>query len=86
LPVSLNENFKIQLFRFVDVLPYLTTAESLSRHGETDSNLDCGVTLLYVSIKPSRLYCIPRPRLLTSIIKLKNFINFINEFLGNLVR
>ncbi|MGD8253140.1 MAG: L-glutamate gamma-semialdehyde dehydrogenase [Syntrophobacterales bacterium] len=29
-----NENFKIQLFRFVDVLPYLTTAESLSRHIE----------------------------------------------------
>ncbi len=29
-----NENFKIQLFRFVDVLPYLTTDESLSRHIE----------------------------------------------------
>jgi RHH-type proline utilization regulon transcriptional repressor/proline dehydrogenase/delta 1-pyrroline-5-carboxylate dehydrogenase len=29
-----NENFKVQLFRFVDVLPYLTTAESLSRHIE----------------------------------------------------
>ncbi|KAB2891814.1 MAG: L-glutamate gamma-semialdehyde dehydrogenase [Desulfobulbaceae bacterium] len=27
-----NENFKIQLFRFVDVLPYLTTSESLARH------------------------------------------------------
>ena len=27
-----NENFKVQLFRFVDVLPYLTTGESLSRH------------------------------------------------------
>ncbi|MBB5346865.1 L-glutamate gamma-semialdehyde dehydrogenase [Desulfoprunum benzoelyticum] len=27
-----NENFKVQLFRFVDVLPYLTTSESLSRH------------------------------------------------------
>jgi RHH-type proline utilization regulon transcriptional repressor/proline dehydrogenase/delta 1-pyrroline-5-carboxylate dehydrogenase len=29
-----NENFKVQLFRFVDVLPYLTTADSLSRHIE----------------------------------------------------
>lgn len=29
-----NENFKIQLFRFVDVLPYLTTSESLTRHIE----------------------------------------------------
>lgn len=27
-----NENFKVQLFRFVDVLPYLNTSESLSRH------------------------------------------------------
>jgi hypothetical protein len=27
-----NESFKVQLFRFVDVLPYLTTGESLSRH------------------------------------------------------
>lgn len=27
-----NEDFKIQLFRFVDVLPYLNTSESLSRH------------------------------------------------------
>lgn len=27
-----NENFKIQLFRFVDVLPYLNSSESLSRH------------------------------------------------------
>ncbi len=27
-----NESFKIQMFRFVDVLPYLTTSESLSRH------------------------------------------------------
>ena len=27
-----NENFKIQLFRFVDVLPYLNTSESLTRH------------------------------------------------------
>ena len=27
-----NENFKIQLFRFVDVLPYLNTSESLDRH------------------------------------------------------
>lgn len=29
-----NEDFKIQLFRFVDVLPYLNTAESLQRHIE----------------------------------------------------
>ena len=29
-----NDSFKIQLFRFVDVLPYLTTTESLSRHLE----------------------------------------------------
>ena len=29
-----NEGFKVQLFRFVDVLPYLTTGESLSRHIE----------------------------------------------------
>jgi RHH-type proline utilization regulon transcriptional repressor/proline dehydrogenase/delta 1-pyrroline-5-carboxylate dehydrogenase len=29
-----NESFKVQLFRFVDVLPYLTTSESLSRHLE----------------------------------------------------
>jgi RHH-type proline utilization regulon transcriptional repressor/proline dehydrogenase/delta 1-pyrroline-5-carboxylate dehydrogenase len=27
-----NENFKVQLFRFVDVLPYLNTSESLNRH------------------------------------------------------
>lgn len=27
-----NENFKIQLFRFVDVLPYLNTSDSLTRH------------------------------------------------------
>lgn len=27
-----NEDFKIQLFRFVDVLPYLTTTASLQRH------------------------------------------------------
>src|SRR6056297_3039675 len=27
-----NENFKIQLFRFVDVLPYLNTGDSLNRH------------------------------------------------------
>ncbi|ACV69243.1 L-glutamate gamma-semialdehyde dehydrogenase [Desulfohalobium retbaense] len=27
-----NEQFKIQLFRFVDVLPYLNTTESLNRH------------------------------------------------------
>ena len=27
-----NEDFKVQLFRFVDVLPYLTTSESLLRH------------------------------------------------------
>ncbi len=29
-----SENFKIQLFRFVDVLPYLNTSESLIRHIE----------------------------------------------------
>jgi RHH-type proline utilization regulon transcriptional repressor/proline dehydrogenase/delta 1-pyrroline-5-carboxylate dehydrogenase len=29
-----NEQFKVQLFRFVDVLPYLNTSESLSRHIE----------------------------------------------------
>jgi len=29
-----NEDFKIQLFRFVDVFPYLTTGQSLSRHIE----------------------------------------------------
>ncbi|HCU68475.1 MAG TPA: L-glutamate gamma-semialdehyde dehydrogenase [Desulfomicrobium sp.] len=27
-----NENFKVQLFRFVDVLPYLNTSDSLTRH------------------------------------------------------
>ena len=27
-----NEDFKVQLFRFVDVLPYLNTSESLLRH------------------------------------------------------
>ncbi len=27
-----HETFKIQLFRFIDVLPYLTTEESLGRH------------------------------------------------------
>jgi len=27
-----NEDFKVQLFRFVDVLPYLNTGESLQRH------------------------------------------------------
>jgi RHH-type transcriptional regulator, proline utilization regulon repressor / proline dehydrogenase / delta 1-pyrroline-5-carboxylate dehydrogenase len=27
-----NEPFKVQLFRFVDVLPYLNTSESLTRH------------------------------------------------------
>ncbi len=27
-----NEDFKVQLFRFVDVLPYLNTGESLKRH------------------------------------------------------
>ena len=27
-----NENFKVQLFRFVDVLPYLNTTDSLKRH------------------------------------------------------
>jgi len=39
-----NEDFKVQMFRFVDVLPYLTTSESLSRHieeyfGDKDSNI-----------------------------------------------
>ncbi|MHC1713154.1 MAG: proline dehydrogenase family protein [Solidesulfovibrio sp.] len=29
-----NEAFKVQLFRFVDVLPYLTTSDNLSRHIE----------------------------------------------------
>ena len=29
-----NEQFKVQLFRFVDVLPYLSTGESLGRHIE----------------------------------------------------
>ena len=29
-----NEDFKVQLFRFVDVLPYLNTSESLTRHIE----------------------------------------------------
>ncbi len=28
-----NEDFKVQLFRFVDVLPYLTTGESLPDNG-----------------------------------------------------
>jgi len=68
LPGSLNENFKIQLFHFVDVLPYLTTAESLSRHGETDSNLGWAHTL-YVSIKSSRLYSQATPA---------DFDNYIN--------
>ena len=27
-----NETFKVQLFRFIDVLPYLNTSESLARH------------------------------------------------------
>ncbi len=27
-----NESFKVQLFRFIDVLPYLNTSESLARH------------------------------------------------------
>ncbi|MGE4552653.1 MAG: L-glutamate gamma-semialdehyde dehydrogenase [Desulfovibrionaceae bacterium] len=27
-----NEDFKVQLFRFVDVLPYLTTSDNLNRH------------------------------------------------------
>jgi RHH-type proline utilization regulon transcriptional repressor/proline dehydrogenase/delta 1-pyrroline-5-carboxylate dehydrogenase len=38
-----NDTFKVQLFRFVDVLPYLTTSESLSRHLEeyfADDNED----------------------------------------------
>ncbi|AMK12234.1 proline dehydrogenase family protein [Pseudodesulfovibrio indicus] len=39
-----NEDFKVQMFRFVDVLPYLSTSESLSRHIEEyfagdDSNI-----------------------------------------------
>ncbi|MEF2145041.1 MAG: L-glutamate gamma-semialdehyde dehydrogenase [Desulfovibrionaceae bacterium] len=29
-----NEDFKVQLFRFVDVLPYLNTSENLTRHIE----------------------------------------------------
>ncbi|WP_029893622.1 L-glutamate gamma-semialdehyde dehydrogenase [Desulfohalovibrio reitneri] len=29
-----NEDFKVQLFRFVDVLPYLNTSENLQRHIE----------------------------------------------------
>lgn len=29
-----NDDFKVQLFRFVDVLPYLNTSESLQRHIE----------------------------------------------------
>jgi RHH-type proline utilization regulon transcriptional repressor/proline dehydrogenase/delta 1-pyrroline-5-carboxylate dehydrogenase len=27
-----NEQFKIQMFRFIDVLPYLNTTSSLTRH------------------------------------------------------
>jgi len=39
-----NDDFKVQMFRFVDVLPYLSTSESLSRHIEEyfagdDSNI-----------------------------------------------
>ncbi|QGY40797.1 aldehyde dehydrogenase family protein [Pseudodesulfovibrio cashew] len=39
-----NDEFKVQMFRFVDVLPYLNTSESLSRHIEEyfagdDSNI-----------------------------------------------
>ncbi|MCJ2163096.1 MULTISPECIES: proline dehydrogenase family protein [unclassified Pseudodesulfovibrio] len=39
-----NDDFKVQMFRFVDVLPYLNTSESLSRHIEEyfateDSNI-----------------------------------------------
>ncbi|MBU1039849.1 MAG: proline dehydrogenase family protein [Proteobacteria bacterium] len=39
-----NEDFKVQMFRFVDVLPYLNTSESLSRHieeyfGDKDANI-----------------------------------------------
>ena len=39
-----NEDFKVQMFRFVDVLPYLNTSQSLSRHIEEyfageDSNI-----------------------------------------------
>jgi RHH-type transcriptional regulator, proline utilization regulon repressor / proline dehydrogenase / delta 1-pyrroline-5-carboxylate dehydrogenase len=29
-----NEDFKVKMFRFVDVLPYLSTSESLTRHIE----------------------------------------------------
>ncbi|KPJ72092.1 MAG: hypothetical protein AMS14_08540, partial [Planctomycetes bacterium DG_20] len=29
-----NESFKVQLFRFIDVLPYLKRSESLGRHIE----------------------------------------------------
>ena len=29
-----NEDFKVKLFRFVDVMPYLTTSDSLTRHIE----------------------------------------------------
>jgi RHH-type transcriptional regulator, proline utilization regulon repressor / proline dehydrogenase / delta 1-pyrroline-5-carboxylate dehydrogenase len=35
-----NEPFKVQLFRFVDVLPYLNTSDSLSRHIEEYFALD----------------------------------------------
>ena len=68
MPGSLNDNFKIQLFRFVDVLPYSTTAESLSRHGETGSNLDWAHTL-YVPIESSRLYSQATPADFNSFIK-----------------
>ena len=71
MPGSLNENFKIQLFRVIDVLPYLTTAESLSRHGETGLNLDWAHTL-YVSIESSRLYSQATP------VDFDNYINAIS--------
>lgn len=37
-----NEDFKIKLFRFVDVLPFLTTTESLTRHIEEYFASDSG--------------------------------------------
>ncbi len=37
-----NEDFKVKLFRFVDVLPFLTTTESLTRHIEEYFASDSG--------------------------------------------
>ncbi|MFW5734462.1 MAG: L-glutamate gamma-semialdehyde dehydrogenase [Oceanidesulfovibrio sp.] len=37
-----NEDFKVRLFRFVDVLPYLDNGESLSRHIDEYFVNDCG--------------------------------------------